>query len=126
MIYMDRIQNVDLLTFCLAIGYQRYNMAKGLHSKVVVYGGALVTDQDAHNAIQHAIDNGGSFAATNSSLRCDPWQGMTKSCAVFYERDGIIKGVGRRKTLGSTSSWTSSPSPTVPGRSATRPCICAC
>ena len=99
-IYMDRIQNVDLLTFCLAVGYQRYNMAKGLHSKVVVYGGALVTDQDAHNAIQHAIDNGGSFAATNSSLRCDPWQGMTKSCAVFYEQDGIIKGRWAQENFG--------------------------
>ena len=91
-INMDRIQNADLLTFCLAISYQRYNQAKGLNNMVIVYGGCLITHQDAHNAIRLEINNGKRFTVTNSNLRSDPWPNMTKSCAVFYEQDGLIKG----------------------------------
>ena len=64
----------------------------GLHNMVMVYGGYLVTDQDAHNAIKDAIDNGKSFTVTNDNLRSDPWPGMIKSCALFYEQHGLIKG----------------------------------
>lgn len=91
-IAMDRIENADLLTFCLATSYQRYNQSKQIPSMVVVYGGYLITSPQAHNAIKAAIDNGESFTVTNESLGSDPWFGMTKSCAVFYEQDSIVKG----------------------------------
>jgi hypothetical protein len=79
--------------------------------------------QGAHNAIQHAIGNGKSFTATSDSdsLRCDPWQGIAKTCAVLYKQDDIIKfkGSACRKNLASTSSRTPSPSLIVPSGFAT-------
>ncbi|PPQ64851.1 hypothetical protein CVT24_008215 [Panaeolus cyanescens] len=91
-IWMDRIQDADLLTFCLATGYHKFNRAKGLKNMVIVYGGFLVTSPDVHNRVRHAIDNAKDFKVTNHDLGVDPWPGMGKSCAAYYEQDGIVKG----------------------------------
>ncbi|PPQ74029.1 hypothetical protein CVT24_012625 [Panaeolus cyanescens] len=90
-IWMDRIQNADPLTFCIATSYQHFNRSRKLNNMVVVYGGFLVTSSNAHDTIRNAIDSNKSLRVTNDTLGCDPWPGMTKSCAVFYERDGLVK-----------------------------------
>ncbi|PPQ70196.1 hypothetical protein CVT24_003912 [Panaeolus cyanescens] len=90
-IWMDRIENADLLTFCIATIHQRFNRSMGLNNMVIVYGGILVTSQHVHQRVRSAIDNGESFQVTSGNLGCDPWPDMDKSCAVFYEQDGIVK-----------------------------------
>ncbi|PWN92616.1 PLC-like phosphodiesterase [Acaromyces ingoldii] len=89
----DRIINADLLTFCIAIMYLKLNIAQGLDgNKIVVYGGALITDAKVHDRIQQAIDKGTSFEVSNDNLGTDPWPGLKKSCGVYYKQNGQIKG----------------------------------
>ncbi|PPQ72647.1 hypothetical protein CVT24_012647 [Panaeolus cyanescens] len=93
LIWMDRIQSPDLLTFCIATAYQRFNIEKGLRNLVVVYGGFLITSPQVHQRIRDAIDNGKSFVASDANLGgTDPWPTMVKSCVVFYEQNGFVKG----------------------------------
>ncbi|TFK64716.1 PLC-like phosphodiesterase [Pluteus cervinus] len=90
---IDRIQSDDLFNFCLATSYQRFNVANGLlQNKVIVYGGALVTDPGVHNNIQNAINNRQTYQVNNDSMGGDPWYGVPKSCAIYYQQDGLIKG----------------------------------
>ncbi|PPQ70197.1 hypothetical protein CVT24_003913 [Panaeolus cyanescens] len=97
-IWMDRIQNVDLLTFCIATTYQRFNRSMGLQNMVIVYGGFLVTSPQVHQKVRQAIDRGNNFQVTNDNLGCDPWPNMDKSCAIFYEQNEIVKGRFERES----------------------------
>ena len=87
-ITMDRIENPDLLTICLAVSYQRYYRSCGQQKRVAVYGGSLLTDQNSLDRIQTAIDSGKSLPINFP----DPWYGIVKSCAVFYYQNGLLKG----------------------------------
>lgn len=90
-IAMDRIQNPDLLTLCLAVAFQRRNISLGRTDLIVVYGGALITDTNVCNAIRRAINEGRSFQVTNDTMGGDPWVGVTKSCAVYYRDRDLFK-----------------------------------
>jgi len=88
---MDRIQNLDLLTLCLAVAFQRRNISLSRTELIVVYGGALVTDTNVCNAILRAINEGRSYQVTNDSMGGDPWPGVAKSCAVYYRNRDLFK-----------------------------------
>ncbi|KAF4450564.1 PLC-like phosphodiesterase [Fusarium austroafricanum] len=91
-ITMDRIENADLLTFCLAVSYYRYYQETGRSEQpVVVYGAALITNANAQEQIQAAIQQGRSISADNQLLT-DTWEGIHKSCAVLYSHGGLVKG----------------------------------
>ncbi|KAI0771441.1 PLC-like phosphodiesterase [Irpex lacteus] len=92
-IFMDRIQNLDLLTFCLAVTMQGVNASLGRTDTIIVYGGKLITNPSVHQVVRTAIDRGVSLQVTNDSVGGgeDPWSGMTKSCAVYYHHNGLCK-----------------------------------
>ncbi|KAI5463729.1 hypothetical protein BGZ63DRAFT_403006 [Mariannaea sp. PMI_226] len=91
-VWMDKIENSDLLTFCLAISYYRCYRDQGKQNPIViVYGGNIVTRPDAQGRVQEAFNVGRSLVANNDLLG-DTWPGMVKSCAVLYEHRGLIKG----------------------------------
>ncbi|RSL98806.1 hypothetical protein CDV31_012437 [Fusarium ambrosium] len=92
LIEMDKIENADLLTFCLASTiYRLYRDNDQENLPVIVYGGNLITDPAVQARVQAAIDHGESLVADNENLidTCDP---RPKSCAVLYSQSGIIKG----------------------------------
>jgi len=90
-IALDRIQNLDLLTLCLAVAFQRRNISLSRTDLIVVYGGALITDANVCNAIRRAINEGRSFQVTNDTMGGDPWVGVAKSCAVYYRDRDLFK-----------------------------------
>ncbi|EEU36241.1 uncharacterized protein NECHADRAFT_87106 [Fusarium vanettenii 77-13-4] len=92
LIEMDKIENADLLTFCLASTIYRLHQDNRQEKQpVIVYGGTLVTDPAVQARVQATINQGESLVADNENL-IDSWQGMPKSCAVLYSQNGIIKG----------------------------------
>ncbi|KAJ4207675.1 hypothetical protein NW759_013907 [Fusarium solani] len=92
LIEMDKIENVDLLTFCLASTISRlYRDNRQEKQPVVVYGGTLVTNPAVQARVQAAINQGESLAVDNQNF-IDTWHGMPKSCAVLYSQNDIIKG----------------------------------
>ncbi|RSL48410.1 hypothetical protein CEP54_012939 [Fusarium duplospermum] len=98
LIEMDKIENADLLTFCLASTiYRLYrdNGQENLH--VIVYGGNLITDTAVQARVRAAIDQGESLMVDNENLT-DTWDGRHRSCAVLYSQSGIIKGRWARES----------------------------
>ncbi|KAJ4172206.1 hypothetical protein NW754_002396 [Fusarium falciforme] len=92
LIEMDKIENADLLTFCLASTiYRLYRDNRQEKQPVIVYGGTLVTDPALQARVQVAINQGESLAVDNQNF-IDTWHGMPKSCAVLYSQNDIIKG----------------------------------
>ncbi|CAH0056153.1 unnamed protein product [Clonostachys solani] len=88
-ILMDKIENADLLTFCLAVTLCRKRSGDEI---IIVYGGSLVpSSSSAYASVRSAIDQRNGITASNS-LFSDTWHGLPKSCAVFYRQDDIIKG----------------------------------
>ncbi|KZV66212.1 PLC-like phosphodiesterase [Peniophora sp. CONT] len=92
-IAMDRVQNLDLLTFCLAVTWQNLNSGYGHTDTIIFYGGKLITHPLVHRVVREAIDNGRGLQVNNGSIGGgeDPWQGVTKSCAVYYHHNGLYK-----------------------------------
>ncbi|KAJ4319080.1 hypothetical protein N0V84_006534 [Fusarium piperis] len=92
LIEMDKIENVDLLTFCLASTIFRLYRDNGQGSQlVIVYGGTLISDPAVQARVQAAINQGESLVVDDENLS-DAWHSMPKSCAVLYYQNGIIKG----------------------------------
>jgi hypothetical protein len=84
---MDAIQNDQCLTLALAGSLARLMMKYSDRFNppvVAVYGGQQVTDKSKLNSIWEAVLDRSTFAVNNSSLGPDPWQGMRKSCVVYY------------------------------------------
>ncbi|KZV59337.1 PLC-like phosphodiesterase [Peniophora sp. CONT] len=93
-IAMDRIQNLDLLTFCLAVTWQRLNAESGRTNTIIFYGGKIVTHPLVHEVMEGMIGSGMRRQVGNWSVGAggeDPWPGMIKSCAVYYHHNGLYK-----------------------------------
>lgn len=92
LIEMDKIENADLLTFCLASTIHRFHRDNRQEEQpVIVYGGTLVTNPVVQARVQDAINQGKSLVVDDKNL-IDSRQGMPKSCAVLYSQNDVIKG----------------------------------
>ena len=93
MLEMDFIENLDLLTFCLAITERRFNASRNNYDIVIYYCAKPITHQAVKNKMRDAISVGKSFKVNDiEALDVNPAPEMSKCCAVFYYHNGLYKG----------------------------------
>lgn len=98
LIEMDRIENVDLLTICLASTIFRLYQDNGRKDRpVIVYGGILVTDPAVEARVRVAINQRPGLVADDENM-VDAWHGMPKLCAVLCSEKGKITGCWARQS----------------------------
>ena len=90
---MDFIENLDLLTFCLAVTQRRHNHLQGKEKMVVYYCAKPVTHSFVLSKMREAIDAGKPYRVSDiETSDGNPWPEGQKCCTVLYPHNEIIKG----------------------------------
>ncbi|RDB23667.1 hypothetical protein Hypma_008984 [Hypsizygus marmoreus] len=90
-ISIDDVHNVDAVTFAVAVNCFRNKVGHGAEP-VVVYGGRHLEDPGVRGHILFAILHHNDFVVSNENLGGDPLPNVVKSCAVYYQENGLVKG----------------------------------
>lgn len=90
---MDFIENLDLLTFCLAVSARRHNVLEKSDKMVIYYSGKPITNEKVISKTQEAIGAGKPYRVNEiEHIDCNPWPEGSKCCEVFYQHNNLTKG----------------------------------
>ena len=90
---MDFIENLDLLTFCLAVSARRRNSLEKSDKMVIYYSGKPITNEKVISKMEEAISAGKPYRVNEiEHIDGNPWPEGSKCCAVFYQHNNLTKG----------------------------------